>query len=190
MHRILAILAFSFFTVSQARSGELFFETAPARNLGGIIIYRKGDVTSVSVGGVLFSRHVKVTTDTPEGPVVTYFTLPSAFKTQDRPPIPGTDSACLAVEIPDQDGMIYINEQLVRCHGTFRLLESPPIDPNDPCTLHVRAVFRVGDKILIEDKIIPIHPGDRTPVHFDGSHAIAVPVKQATSEVLPFPQSK
>jgi hypothetical protein len=192
MRRTLAILTFTLFTISHARSqDELFHGSGPIKNLGGILIIRKDGVTTTSVGGVLFTRHVQVATETPDGLVVTRFTLPSVFHNPDGPPIHGLAPACFLVEVPDPDAMLYIDDQLVRTHGTSRLLESPPLPPVGPCTLHLRAVFRVGDNILIESKMLSIHAGERSVVKFDGSQALAVPVKaNKAPEVLPFPSAK
>jgi uncharacterized protein (TIGR03000 family) len=140
------------------------------------MIVRRGNETAVGVGGVVIPRHVKVTTATPEGPVVTRFTLPSNFQTPHPPLMPGFAPAGLQVQIPDNCGLVYVEGELVRTHGTVRHLESPPLQMGQSYPLHVRAAFAVGDKLLIEDKQVLIRPGESTSLTFDGSQAISVPL--------------
>ena len=175
MRRTLAILGCCLFLTAATRGEEpVNVEGIPYKDLGGLIIMRHGDQTTVSLGGVLFPRKVKVTTATPEGPIVTRFVLPSAFQSPTRPPLPEAAPGFLQVEIPDDDGLIYIENELVRTKGTVRLLQSPSLPPGAPCTLHLRAAFKVGDNLLIEDKQVEIRAGENTSVKFDGARALSV----------------
>src|SRR5450755_4392520 len=115
MRRTLTILACCFFLTASTRAEEpVNPDGIPYRELGGLQIIRQGDQTTVSLGGVLFPRKVRVTTATPEGPVVTRFVLPSAFQSPTRTPLPEAAPAFLNVEIPDDDGLLYIEGELVR----------------------------------------------------------------------------
>ena len=189
MRRTLAILACCFFLTASTRAEELVNpDGIPYRDLGGLIIIRQGAQTTVSLGGVLFPRKVKVTTATSEGPVVTRFVLPSAFQSPTRPPLPEAAPGFLQVEIPDDDGLLYIEGELVRSKGTSRLLQSPVLAPGVPCTLHLRAAFKVGANLLIEDKEVQMEGGKNAAVKFDGARAVSVPLPRS-GEPLPFPHS-
>ena len=77
MRRILPLIAFLVATSPALAQDVTIPDGTPASSLGGIMIIRQGNQTTLSLGGVLFSRRVKVKTHTPDGPVVTRFTLPS-----------------------------------------------------------------------------------------------------------------
>jgi len=176
MRRTLAILA-CFFILSTTTHGEdVIFppDDIPASQLGGLIIIRQGNQTTVSVGGVLLPRKVKVKTVTPEGPVVARFKLPSAFQSPTRQRLPESAPASLRVEIPDADGLLYVEGELIHGDGTARLLQSPPMPPGAACPLHIRAAFKVGDHFFIEDKQILIRAGEGATATFDGSKAMVV----------------
>ncbi len=173
MRNVLATLACSFVLVTAIRGGDPIFplDDIPASQLGGLIIVRHGNQTTVSLGGVLFPRKVRVKTATPEGPVVAYFKLPSAFQSATRLPLPDAAPASLRVEIPDADGLLYIEGELIHGDGPVRVLQSPPLAPGVDCPLHVRAAFKVGDHFYIEDKQVLLRAGNGVAVTFDGSGA-------------------
>jgi len=75
----------------------------------------------------------------------------------------------LWVDIPDPVGVLYIEGELVRTFGTERRLESPPVPPGRGWPLHVRAAFKVGDRLLIEDKVVLLYAGEIASVTFDGA---------------------
>src|SRR5438105_1785226 len=79
----------------------------PYSQLGGLIIIKSGNQTSVSLGGVLFPRRVKLTTLTPEGPVVERFKLPSTFQGGGPFPLSSYAPAAFQVDMP-ADGLLYI----------------------------------------------------------------------------------
>jgi hypothetical protein len=158
----------------QLGQGIILPDGSPLRDNGGLIIMRIGNETTVSLGGVLFPRRVRVTTATPQGPVVTRFTLPAIVNSPHNPPFPPPAPAFLQVGIPDPYGLIYIEDQLVRTVDAARLLESPPLPRDRTCPLRLRAVFAVGDKLLIEEKQVLVRGGERIVVTFDGSRATAV----------------
>ncbi len=150
-------------------------EGIPYSKLGGLIIIRSGNQTSVSLGGVLFERRVKLTTLTPEGPVVEHFKLPSTFQGGGAFPLSSYAPAAFQVEMP-ADGLLYIEGELVKTNGRLTQLESPPLAPGKTHTLHLRAAYRVGDNLLIEDKEVGIRAGDNSTVTFTGARGVSVPL--------------
>jgi uncharacterized protein (TIGR03000 family) len=160
-----------------ASGGEVLLpDGSPLSQNGGLIIMRQGNQTTVSLGGALLPRRVRVTTATPEGPVVTRFTLPSNFHSPTMPPWLGAAPATIQVDIPDVDGLLYVEGQRVRTDGALRrYLQSPQLPPGQDCLLRLTAVFGVGDQILVEDRQVVIRAGQGTAVTFDGSRAVAVP---------------
>jgi uncharacterized protein (TIGR03000 family) len=187
MRHTLAVFGCCIFLVATTRGEDVIFpgDDIPASQLGGLIIIRQGNQTTVSVGGVLLPRRVKVKTATPEGPVVTRFKLPSAFQSPTRLPLPESAPASLQVEIPDADGLLYVEGELIRGDGTVRLLQSPPLSPGSACPLHLRAAFKVGDHLLIEDKQVFLRAGEGSAVTFDGSRAASVPLPRRADEPRP-----
>jgi hypothetical protein len=176
MRAVLALAVCSCLLPLSARGGEIILpDGSPLSQNGGLIILRQGNQTTVSLGGGLLPRRVRVTTATPAGPVVTHFTLPSNFHSPTTPPWLGTAPATLQVDIPDTYGLLYIEGQKVPTDGAFRrYLESPPLPPGQDCLLRLRAVFAVGEQILIEDRQVLIRAGQRTVVTFDGSRPVGV----------------
>jgi uncharacterized protein (TIGR03000 family) len=177
MRRGLAILACCFFLSPATRGGDPFLpDGTPLSGNGGLIFLRQGDQTTLSLGGVLLPRKVRVTTATPEGPVVTRFTLPSVLHSPTMPPFLGTAPAFLRVDIPDRYGLLYLDGELLRTPGAERLLQSPPLPPGQAYPVHLRAVFQVGGDLLIEDKQVLLRAGESVVVTFDGSRATSVPL--------------
>ena len=173
MRRTLTIFICSLLLVATTRGEDVIFpgDDIPASHLGGLIIIRQGNQTTAASGGVLVPRRVKVKTITPGGPVVARFKLPSAFQSPVRLPLPQSAPASLHVQIPDPDGLLYVEGELIHGDGTVRLLESPPMAPGATCLLHVRAAFKAGDHFIIEDKLVQIGAGEGVTVVFDGSRA-------------------
>jgi len=176
MRRTLTILASCVFLATATRGEDVIFppDDIPASQLGGLIIIRQGNQTTVSVGGVLFPRKVKVKTVTPEGPVVARFKLPPAFQSPTRLLLPESAPASLRVEIPDADGLLYVEGELIHGDGTVRLLQSPPMPPGAVCPIHLRAAFKVGDHFFIEDKRVFLRAGEGATATFDGSKAMVI----------------
>ena len=103
------------------------------------------------------------------------------------PPLPECAPALITVGIPDDCGLIYIDDQLIAGDGTWRYLQSPALPPGASYLLHLRAAFKVGDNLLIEEKSILIHVGESITVKFDGQKAISVPLPRE-AERLPIPR--
>ena len=178
MRRVLTTFACCIFLAASTRGEDVIFppDDIPASQLGGLIIVRKGNQTTVSLGGVLFPRRVRVKTVTPEGPVVARFKLPSAFQSPTRLPLPESAPASLRVEIPDADGLLYVEGELIHGDGTVRLLQSPPLSPGAAWPIHLRAAFKVGDHFFVEDKQVLIRAGEGAALTFDGAQAASVPL--------------
>jgi uncharacterized protein (TIGR03000 family) len=166
---------------------------------GGLIFIRQGGRYITSVGGVLIPRHVSVLEATPKGPVVTRFTMPSVLQSPHNPPNPAFPPplagppapAAVQVQIPDANGILYIDGKLVRTDGgVTRQLLSPPLEPGRVYPLHLRAAFKVGDQLLIEDRQVMLRAGETVAVVFDGSRATAVPLRLETEETGPAPRPK
>jgi uncharacterized protein (TIGR03000 family) len=179
MRRALLLLACGFVFALPVRGGEIIMpDGSPLSQQGGLIIMRQGGQTTISIGGALLPRNMRVITPTPEGPVVTRFTLPSNFCSPTMPEWLGAGPAFLHVEIPDADGHLYIEDTLTHAKGSLRYLQSPPLLPGEDCTLQLRAVFMVGDRILVEDKTVKARAGECTAVKFTGEGARVVSVRR------------
>jgi uncharacterized protein (TIGR03000 family) len=161
----------------------------PYSKLGGLIIIRSGNQTSVALGGVAFPRRVKLTTITREGPVVERFKLPSGFSGGGPFPLSSYAPAAFSVEMP-ADGVLYIEGELVKTHGNVTQLESPPLAPEKTHTLHLRAAYRVGDNLIIEDKEVSVRAGDNAAVTFTGARAVTVPIPREATEAGRVVQAK
>ena len=175
MRQALAVLfGWLAFTAPVYGQSSPFPDGATPHQYGGLVIIRQGNQTTFSLGGVLVPRRVKIATATPEGPVVTRFMLQSTFNSPHGVPIPQAAPAFLQVAIPDDYGLVYVEDSLVRSHGTTRKLQCPDLPPGVDYSLRVRGVFKAGDNLLIQDKQVVIRVGESVPVAFDGSDAIAV----------------
>jgi uncharacterized protein (TIGR03000 family) len=147
----------------------------PVSQLGGLIIARQGNQTTISLGGILLPRKVRTKTATPDGPVITRFTLPSTFHSPARPDWLGTAPATIQVDIPDAYGLIYVEGQKVASDtARRRYLESPPLAPGKDYVLQLRAAFSVGNQVIVEDRRVTVRAGQTSNVAFDGSQPIAV----------------
>jgi uncharacterized protein (TIGR03000 family) len=181
MGRVLAMCLCCLSLIIPAHAGETIFpDGTPANIEGGLVIIRRGDTTMVSVGGGLLPRRGRVTTCTPEGPVITRFTMPPSSHFHVPPPLPGDVPALIAVNIPDGDGVLYINDQLLPSTGATRYLLSPPLPPGKAYPLELRAAYLVGDHVLVEEKRVQIQGGQDSIVTFDGKRAVAVRVPRST----------
>jgi uncharacterized protein (TIGR03000 family) len=179
MRRALSLLACCLLLTAPIRADEIVFPDGTTSNQpGGLMIIRQGNQTTWSLGGAFLPRYVKVKTLTPEGPIVTKFKLPSVFHGPLTPPLPQAAPASLRVEIPDEFGLLLIDGEQVRARGTVRQLESPPLHPGKDFPTRVRAVFALGGQLLIEDREVVLRGGEIAAVTFDGSRAIAVPLRR------------
>ncbi len=176
MRRALVVLVCFALLASSLHGGELLLpDGTPLSQSGGLIIGRQGNQTIVSFGGVLLPRKVRVTTNTPHGPVITRFTLPSSLCSPTMPPWLETAPGYLQVDIPDRYGQVYIEDVLVEGSGPRRYFQSPPLPPGQDHLLRLRGVFQLGKHLLIEDRQVLLRAGQWTAVTFTGRGATAVP---------------
>jgi uncharacterized protein (TIGR03000 family) len=191
MRRALAVLTCVLGVVPETYGEEpIFPDGTPARLQGGLMIIRQGDQTTLSLGGVLFARRVRVMTSTPEGPVVSHFTLPSFLCSPNALPLPDAAPALLRIEIPDVYGNLYIEGDLFRGAGMVRQLQSPPLPPGKAYPLRLRAAYQAGNNLLIEDRQVVLRAGQSNLVNFDGASAISVPLPKENLELAPVPRRK
>lgn len=185
-----AVAACCLMTPLEERSLD-FGPGSPPEHLGGLMIFRQGDQTTISFGGILIKRHMKVSTATPTGPVVQRFNLPSALHSVHASPLPMIHAApaTVAIEIPDEIGLVYIDGELIRSEGRRRAFQSPPLPPGKNVPLTVRGAFKSGDRLLIEERTILLRAGQTSAVIFDGSTALSVPLP-GQPELLPPPKTK
>jgi uncharacterized protein (TIGR03000 family) len=177
MRRLLLLFASCLFFTSSTRGDEPRNpDGVPYSQLGGFQFFRQGNQSGVTVGGGLFPRKVRLATATPEGLVVTRFTLPSSFQAAQAIPVPQSAPANIRVEIPDTVGVLFLGDDYLACRGTLRYLQSPMLAPGQSYSVSLRAGWMVGDRILIEERQIELRAGETTAVTFDGSRAMNVPV--------------
>jgi uncharacterized protein (TIGR03000 family) len=189
MRRVLAILVCCFgFTPSAFAQPIVFPDGSTSDQPGGLMIIRKGNQTTWSLGGVLLPRSVKVVTRTPDGKEITRFKMPSVFQDPYQPPLPSHFPAAVRVEVPDPHALLFVEGELVRTKGTRRELESPALAPGKAYPLRVRAAYVVGEEFLIEDKEVLIRPGESTAVTFDGSRAVRVPLQKPSAQARDLPK--
>jgi len=181
--RHVLVLLFCLFSFSSLAGDELVLpDGTPAKYAHGLLIFRQGNQTTYSLGGLIFPRKVKVVTNTPEGPIVTRFTLPSAFHTPTTQPFPPATPAMLCVEMPDANGLLYVEGEKHVSEGTIRYLQSPPLLQGQSYHIRFRAAFKVGENLLIEDKQVVLRAGENTTLRFEGKQAIAVPLPRSNKE--------
>jgi uncharacterized protein (TIGR03000 family) len=175
MRKLFAVAVCSLLLPLAANADDLMMpDGQPLKYNGGLIIVRQGNQTTVSVGGVFLPRKVKVTTDTVAGPVVTRFTLPSYLHSPTTPEWLGTAPAMIEVDIPDRDGLLCIEgQQIAKEKSSRRYLQSPPLPPGTNYTLHLRACFIMGDRVVVEDRQVQLRAGEHASVTFDGSQPVA-----------------
>jgi hypothetical protein len=70
--------------------------------------------------------------------------------------------------------MLYVEGAAVRWQPGA-LLQSPPLPAGQTCTVRLRAVYGVADRVLVEDKPVELLAGRTTPVTFDGRGALSFP---------------
>jgi uncharacterized protein (TIGR03000 family) len=109
----------------------------------------------------------------------------------ETPPAPA--KALLEVRMPDPYGVLYVNGKKTESRGESILLETPLLESGKEHVYHLRAAFRSGDRLLIQDRIVQVQPGRTTTVAFDGKDARSAPLPQANPtppgyELLPCPR--
>jgi uncharacterized protein (TIGR03000 family) len=123
----------------------------------------------------------------PNSVPVTPFTMPPATHFTTSPTTPGTAPGLIAVNIPESDGVVFIDDQLIPSSGKLRYLQSPPLAPGQAYPLHLRAAYVVGDHVLVQEKQVVIRAGETANANFDGKNTISVPVPEPLPAPVPIP---
>jgi uncharacterized protein (TIGR03000 family) len=87
---------------------------------------------------------------------------------------PVSARACVQVSIPDPIGLLYIDGRLTDTRGESRRIESPVLEPGKVHVFRLRAAFKAGENLLIEEKEVAVRAGQLATVTFDGSGAVSV----------------
>jgi uncharacterized protein (TIGR03000 family) len=179
--------------------GPLDYDDTPGAVPGGIFFGRVNGQTIWRFGGGLLPMNVRVSEPGPDGKVTTWTTYPGSAQSSflplalqhqvvppavlDRvmPPAPLPSVASVQVEMPDPVGLLYIDGQLSETRGTVRQFQSTPLEPGQSHVFRIRAAFKVGDNLLIEEKEVVATAGHVTAVSFDGKRATAVPLPAAAA---------
>jgi hypothetical protein len=157
--------------------GPLDYDDTPGTYPGGIVFGRVNGQRVLRVGGALFPMRVRVTEPGPDGPVTTRMVYPSSGQSSLVPlalqhqvvmPSPAPGACGVRVQIPDPIGLLYVDGRLSDSRGEARFVETPA------GTVRLRAAFKSGEKLLIEEKEVVVRAGQVTDVAFDGSRATAV----------------
>ncbi len=186
--------------------GPLDYDDTPGAVPGGIVFGRVNGQRVLRIGGALFPMRVRVTEPGPDGPVTTRMVLPSsgqsplvplALQHQSVPPgatlhfgasaapaVPAVPAVTcgMRVQMPDPIGLLYVDGRLTDSRGESRVVPSPA--PGKTQVVRLRAAFKVGDNLLIEEKEVVVRAGEIAEVKFDGARAMSVPLPQSQSAVV------
>jgi hypothetical protein len=200
MHRTLAVIACALLFVSVGRGDDYFlipgtlpiprpshnvkdwgpldYDDTPGTYPGGLVFGRVNGQRVLRVGGALFPMHVRVTEPGPDGPVTTRMVYPSsgqsslvplALQHQVKVPSPPPAGSCgVRVRMPDPIGLLYVDGRLTDSRGESRFVETPA------GAVRLRAAFKSGENLLIEEKEVVVRAGQVTEVVFDGARATSV----------------
>lgn len=163
--------------------GRLYDGWDPATP-GGFKIFRKDGTTTTSFGGFLIPRHDRI--KEPDG-MITRFRYPSEFVAPPYLIEPRCARGFAEVHIPDARGLLYVNDDPEPLRGPVLDVQTPFLKRGERHTLQLRAAFRAGDELLIQDQAITIAGGETVVVRFNGMHAMRVPLREK-SELLPPPR--
>jgi hypothetical protein len=92
------------------------------------------------------------------------------------------------VQLPDERGLLYVNGNPTPLHGRVQVLRTEFLPRCGAQVFELRAAFRSGDELLIENRTLVIRAGERTSVTFDGHQAMRVKLPLAGEE-LPSPRT-
>jgi hypothetical protein len=172
--------------------GPLDYDDTPGAVPGGLVIIRQDGRWVVRWGGALLPMRVRVKEPGPDGWTTTRMVLPSSSQSPLVPlalqhqAIPSSSTPVLApptpttgmrVRIPDPIGLLYVDGHLTDSQGESRLIEAPA--PGKSRVVRLRAAFKAGDNLLIEEKEVVVRAGELTEVSFDGAHATSVPLPKS-----------
>ena len=151
---------------------------------GGFKIVRQNGTTTTSLGGFLIPRRMRITE--PDG-TVSRFRYPFEFVAPPDPTQPGCARGFAEVHIPDERGLLYVNDEPEPLRGPVLDVRTPFLKRGECYTLHLRAAFRSGDDLLIQDQTVTVSGGETRAVRFGGASAIRIPLRPR-GEMLPPPR--
>jgi hypothetical protein len=163
--------------------GRLYDGWDPATP-GGFKIFSKDGTTITSYGGFLIPRHDRI--QEPDG-TITRFRYPSEFVAPPDMTEPRCARGFAEVHIPDERGLLYVNDEPEPLRGPVLDVRTPFLKRGECYALHLRAAFRAGDDLLIQDQAVTIQGGETRVVRFGGASAIRVPLRPR-GEMLPSPR--
>lgn len=150
---------------------------------GGITFIRKPNgMTIASTGGLFTQRRVSVTE--PDG-TVTRFVYPSAFHSPTSLQELDYARGFVEVRIPDERALLYVDDEPDPLRGAVLKLKTPLLEVGKSYTLPLRAAFRSGDELLIQDLAVVVPAGAVKVVKFDGVNAVRVPLPGQGEELPP-----
>jgi uncharacterized protein (TIGR03000 family) len=111
----------------------------------------------------------------------------------DLPAGAGDANAFIEVHLPDEGAVVYVNGAKTESRGTVRRLQTPTLEPGKVHIYVLRAAFRSGNNLVIQDRQVEVQAGRTTSVTFDGSKGRTVPLftppaNADTPELLPPPR--
>jgi hypothetical protein len=94
------------------------------------------------------------------------------------------------VHLPDERGLLYVNGDPTPFRGNVQVLRTEVLPVSQPQVFLLRAAFRSGDDLLVEDRAISACAGEVIQVIFDGSKAqrVKLPARGPDGEQLPPPR--
>ena len=157
---------------------------------GGILYIQQPGMSICSVGGVFLPRKVTVTETNGPVPITSTFVYPSAFHSPTSLLNLKFGRGMVKVQVPDERGLLYVNGDPTPLRGSVQYLTTPLLQVDQVHVYHLRAAFRSGEKLLIQDGTVQVHAGQAVPFTFDGTKAVAVrlPVKADVPETAPVPR--
>jgi uncharacterized protein (TIGR03000 family) len=93
--------------------------------------------------------------------------------------------ARLEVQVPDARGLLYVDGQRIEPRGAHYSLRTPPLEAGEAYYYHLRAAFRSGERLVIQDRKIEVHAGQAVSITFDGKNALSVPLPGEIEQAPP-----
>ncbi len=158
---------------------------------GGLLYIHQPGQTICSVGGIFTPRKVTVTETNGPVPVTTTFVYPSAFHSPTSLVNPHYGRGVVKVQVPDARGLLYVDGDPKPLRGPAQVLTTPLMEGGQVHVYHLRAAFRSGEQLLIEDATVRVAAGQTTTFAFEGRKALAVRLpspETSASETAPPPR--
>ena len=90
------------------------------------------------------------------------------------PPEPAANQVRIDVATPDPYGLLYVNGEKTSAGIRYYLADN--VAAGKSHTFQLRAAFRVGNDLLIEDRQVEVQAGQSIAVQFEGKNAMRVPL--------------